>query len=177
MTFRKHAIRSAVGAALAGAALMSATPAVACSGDGSGTIGSICMTAANFCPRGTLEAKGTLLSIHEDTILFSVLGCNYGGDCRSTFALPDLRGRSPIGMGQGPGLSPVALGQRRGNEVTTLDAANMPSHNHGQADGAAAQTPALAPASRGNSVPFSNVPPQLGITYCVVTQGIYPPRS
>ncbi len=166
--------RTAIRSALAGAMLLASAPAQACNGE-SPTLASICTTAANFCPRGTLPADGRLLPIASYQALYSLMGNTYGGDGRSTFGLPDLRGRSPIGTGQGPGLSPVAWGQLRGNEMTTLDATNLSQHGHAQADGAVVQTPVLA-GPGGGGVTFSNMPPQLGITYCVVSEGLYPSR-
>lgn len=93
-------------------------------------LGEIMWTAASFCPRGYADASGQLLSIAQNTALFSLLGTSYGGDGRTTFGLPDLRGRNAIGVGQGPGLSNVQQGQRGGAETVTLTANQMPAHNH-----------------------------------------------
>ncbi len=79
-------------------------------------IGTVCMTAASYCPRGTLEADGQQLAIKEYMSLYSLLGNTYGGDSIQTFRLPDLRGRTPVGVGQGPGLSNITLGEQRGEE-------------------------------------------------------------
>ena len=73
---------------------------------------------------------GQLLSIAQNSALFSLLGTNYGGDGRTTFGLPDLRGRVPIHAGNGPGLSDYRLGQEGGSETTTLTIQQLPSHNH-----------------------------------------------
>lgn len=87
-------------------------------------------TATNFCRRGTAEANGALLAISQNTALFSLIGTIYGGDGRTTFALPDLRGRMAIGRGQGPGLSSYSLGQRGGTETNTMTVSQMPAHTH-----------------------------------------------
>jgi microcystin-dependent protein len=93
-------------------------------------IGEIRMFGGNFAPRGWATCDGQLLSIAQNTALFSILGTTYGGNGQTTFALPDLRGRRPIHQGQGPGLSPYTLGEMAGAENTTLTISNMPAHNH-----------------------------------------------
>ncbi|WP_428742990.1 phage tail protein [Tenacibaculum sp.] len=93
-------------------------------------IGEIVMFGGNFAPRGWAFCDGQLLPISQNTALFSILGTTYGGDGRTTFALPDLRGRAPIGPRQGPGLSDYRLGQRSGQETVTLNVTQIPSHNH-----------------------------------------------
>lgn len=93
-------------------------------------MGGVCMTAATFCPRGFMEANGQLLAISQYSALFSLYGTMYGGDGRSSFGLPDLRGRTPVGVGQGPGLSRIIEGQRAGAERVTLTALQMPVHSH-----------------------------------------------
>ncbi|MFN0038144.1 MAG: phage tail protein [Burkholderiales bacterium] len=93
-------------------------------------IGSICTIAFNFCPRGYLEANGQLIPINQNTPLFSLLGTTYGGDGRTTFALPDLRGRNMIGAGQGPGLAAYPQGELGGNENVMMTQAQMPAHTH-----------------------------------------------
>ncbi|PZX55696.1 phage tail protein [Algoriphagus chordae] len=93
-------------------------------------IGVIKLFAGNFAPRGWAFCEGQLLSVNVNQALFSILGTIYGGDGRTTFALPDLRGRVPIGAGSGPGLSPIRLGAKGGAESTTLQASNLPSHTH-----------------------------------------------
>lgn len=90
----------------------------------------IIMFGGNFAPRGWAFCNGQLLSISSNTALFSILGTTYGGDGRTTFGLPDLRGRVAIHPGTGPGLSTVVLGQKGGVENVTLTAAQMPSHSH-----------------------------------------------
>lgn len=93
-------------------------------------LGEIMMFAGNFAPRGWAFCDGQLLPIAQNDALFSLLGTTYGGDGRTTFALPDLRGRAPIHAGNGPGLSNYQLGWRGGAETTTLSISNLPSHNH-----------------------------------------------
>jgi len=96
-------------------------------------IGEIVMFGGNFAPRSWAFCDGQLLSISSNTALFSILGTTYGGDGRTTFALPDLRGRAPIHPGHGPGLSTYRLGERGGVENHTLTIAEMPTHNHSAA--------------------------------------------
>lgn len=93
-------------------------------------LGSIAMFAGNFAPRGWAFCAGQILPIAQNTALFSILGTTYGGNGQTTFALPDLRGRAPVGVGQGPGLSNVNLGQVSGTETVTLLTSNLPPHNH-----------------------------------------------
>jgi len=93
-------------------------------------IGIIKLFAGNFAPQGWALCNGQILSIAQNTALFSILGTTYGGNGQTTFALPDLRSRVPIGTGQGPGLSGYQWGQVSGNETTTMTISNMPMHNH-----------------------------------------------
>lgn len=93
-------------------------------------IGEIRMVGFNFAPRGWAFCQGQIISIAQNTALFSLLGTLYGGNGQTTFGLPDLRGRSPVGMGQGPGLSDITQGEMSGTENVTLLTSNMPAHNH-----------------------------------------------
>lgn len=93
-------------------------------------IGSTCTTAANFCPRGYLQANGSLLAISDYTALYSLLGVRYGGNGTTNFQLPDLRGRSAIGSGKSPGLNEAIWGGQYGSETQTLTLANLPAHTH-----------------------------------------------
>ena len=93
-------------------------------------LGEMFIMPYTFCPRGTVSAEGQLLAINQYQALFSLLGTNYGGDGRTTFGMPDLRGRIALSVGSGPGLSPVQLGQKGGAEQTTILTVNMPSHTH-----------------------------------------------
>jgi microcystin-dependent protein len=106
-------------------------------------LGQITMFPYNFAPLGWALCQGQLLPISQNTALFSLLGTQFGGDGRTTFALPDLRGRVPIGQGQGPGLSPYAMGSTQGAENVTLTTATVPAHTHA--------FPAFASAATTNS--------------------------
>jgi len=119
-------------------------------------LGEIITVGFNFCPRGTMEADGRLLPINENTALFSLLGTQYGGDGRTTFALPDLRGRTIIGAGQGPGLPDYRIGEKG-------TAGTVPNNGKNGAPGA-------SPAS-GDPLPY------IALKQCVVAQGIYPSRN
>jgi microcystin-dependent protein len=122
----------------------------------------ITMFGGNFAPRGWAFCQGQILSIAQNTALFSLLGTTFGGNGQTTFALPDLRGRVPVGTGQGPGLSPVNLGEMAGNPTTTLLITNMPAHNH-TADASTLQvTPSASTAAATTHIPGSTlVPAQL----------------
>lgn len=119
-------------------------------------IGEIILGGWNFCPRGTAKADGQLLAINSNQALFALYGTNYGGDGRTTFGLPDLRGRAPIHNGAGPGLSSIQLGQKGGVEQVTLNTNTLPSHSHN-----ATTTTNAAAASANTPSPAGNL---LGIT-------------
>ncbi len=93
-------------------------------------VGEIRMFGGNFAPAGWMFCDGSLLPISENETLFQLIGTTYGGDGQSTFALPDLRGRLPLHMGQGPGLSNYVLAQSGGVESVTLTAQQLPTHTH-----------------------------------------------
>ncbi len=93
-------------------------------------IGEIKILGFSFAPIGYQSCNGQLLSIAENTALFSLIGTNYGGDGQVTFSLPDLRGRTPIHQGEGPGLPEYAIGEVGGNPNATLLTTNMPAHSH-----------------------------------------------
>jgi MYXO-CTERM domain-containing protein len=93
-------------------------------------VGEIRLFAGNFAPGGFEFADGRLINIAQNTALFSILGTTYGGDGRTTFALPDLRGRVGLHFGEGPGMSDIDLGERLGSETMTLDPWQMPEHTH-----------------------------------------------
>jgi microcystin-dependent protein len=93
-------------------------------------IGEIRMVGFNFAPRGWAQCAGQLMSIAQNSALFSLLGTMYGGNGQTTFGLPDLRGRGPVGIGQGPGLANITQGELSGVESVTLLNAQMPAHSH-----------------------------------------------
>ncbi len=94
-------------------------------------LGQITLFPYNFAPVGWALCEGQLLPISQNAALFSLLGVQFGGDGKSNFALPDLRGRVPMGQGQGPGLSSYVVGNQQGVEQVTLTTATIPSHSHG----------------------------------------------
>jgi microcystin-dependent protein len=120
-----------------------------------GFIGEVKMFAGNFAPRGWAFCDGQLLSISSNTALFSILGTTYGGDGRTTFALPDLRGRTAVGPRRGPGLDEVRLGQKFGGQAV--------SGNSGE--------------SSHTSASRSRTTAGLGLNYIICLQGIFPSRS
>lgn len=94
------------------------------------TIGEITLFAGNFAPRGWAFCDGQLLAISQHDALFSILGTTYGGDGRTTFALPDFRGRAPVSQGTGNGLSSYRLGEKTGQADVYMNTLNLPSHTH-----------------------------------------------
>ncbi len=167
-------------------------------------IGEIRMFAGNFAPRGNAFADGQLLAINQNEALFSLLGTTYGGDGRTTFALPDLRGRVGIHEGTGPGLSPHNLGSKGGVELVVLKDNQLPVHTHqlkgstatateqdppGNMFGSNAQTnvyttdftptamAAAAISEVGNDQPHNNLQPFLVIHFIVALFGIFPARN
>ncbi|NVZ09882.1 phage tail protein [Allochromatium humboldtianum] len=169
-------------------------PALACSSES--YIGSVCIVAFGFCPQGYAEANGQLLPISQNTALFSLLGNYYGGDGRSNFALPDLRGRTPVHVGQGPGLANwIELASQGGAETVTLTPSQLPGTTtsvtatdvvidmaqdpHGAKDGGSAASVTASRVSvalTGANQPVSIRDPYLGMRYCIALQGYYPPR-
>ena len=129
-------------------------------------LGEIRMFGGSFAPRSWALCDGQLLAISQNSALFSLLGTFYGGDGRTTFALPDLRGRVPMHQGTGPGLTPRQIGRNGGSENETLTVAQMPAHNHSfqaSVDVADSGYPALQLAA--NTEPasvYNNVPPDTG---------------
>ncbi len=95
-----------------------------------GVLGTIMIFAGNFAPRSWALCEGQLLAISSNTSLFSILGTTYGGDGRTTFALPDLRGRVSFQQGSGPGLPTYSLGQKGGSDTNVLNVNNLPAHSH-----------------------------------------------
>lgn len=165
-------------------------------------VGEMRMFAGNFAPRGWAFCDGQLLAVSQNDALFSLLGTVYGGDGRTTFGLPDLRGRIPIHAGTGPGLSPRRLGSKGGAEKVTLTVNQLPSHTHVmQASGqnatdalpenrVAAQSDsplygvdepfvnmsAQQVASVGGSRSHTNLMPFLCVHFIIALFGIYPSR-
>jgi microcystin-dependent protein len=159
----------------------------------------------NFAPAGWALCNGQLLPISQNTALFSLLGTTYGGDGKSTFALPDLQGAAPMHPGQGPGLSVHDLGEMGGVPAVTLLESEIPAHTHAahadaidlgdtnvpsptasfaqSANGTLYQASAnaqLAPqalAAAGGGMPHNNLQPYLTLSFCIALQGVYPPRS
>ena len=114
-------------------------------------IGSVDLWAPNFVPRGWAFCAGQLISISQNTALFSLIGTYYGGNGQTTFGLPDMRGRVPVGVGQGPGLSNYNIGQIGGTENVTLTLAQMPNHTH-------TATGTVTPAAGTGKITLTNDP-------------------
>jgi microcystin-dependent protein len=159
----------------------------------------------SFAPKGWAWCNGQLLPISQNTALFSLLGTTYGGDGKSTFALPDMQGNAPMHPGQGPGLSLYDLGQTGGSDFVTLLESEIPAHAHSiNASRSDATDPspaneqfakgiglgyyaapsasfnqfnpqALTPA--GGSLPHNNMMPYLTLNFNIALQGVFPPRG
>ena len=170
-------------------------------------IGEIMMFGGNFCPRGWTNADGQLLAINQNQALFSLMGTTYGGDGRRTFGLPDLRGRAPLHVGQGPGLTDRRQGHKGGAERHSLNVAEMPRHQHALNSSkelanqgsptnnvlathgrkkrmyapfnGKTQTPMNinAMGAAGNGQAHNNMQPFLTIRFCIALQGVYPSRN
>jgi len=161
------------------------------------------MMGFNFAPRGWAFCDGQILPINQNQSLYSLLGTTYGGDGRTSFALPDLRGRTPIHVGQSNGGGDHLLGQKSGEETHTLAANEMPQHNHivqGSTGNATANNPsghvfARAPeqtyaapqtgvnlrsgsvANVGGGQAHNNMQPYLAVNFCIALQGLFPSRN
>ncbi|MDO8367187.1 MAG: tail fiber protein [Saprospiraceae bacterium] len=130
-----------------------------------GTLATIMMFAGNFAPRAWMFCNGALLPISQYDALFALIGTTYGGDGQTTFALPDLRSRIPVGTGTGAGLSPVNLGESAGSETVTLNQSQLPAHQHAMsasvgtssanADGSKNPTHVLATTAQALYLPTS----------------------
>nr|WP_043804214.1 tail fiber protein [Deinococcus gobiensis] len=167
-------------------------------------LGEIRIFAGNYAPLGWAFCDGSLLNIRSNPALFSLLGLAYGGDGRTTFGLPDLRGRTPVQQGQGPGLSNYPLGSTGGVPSVTLSQTQMAGHTHavkaasdlgesttptgkvlarsseGAAYGTAQPTSSMAPGAidpAGGTQAHNNLPPYQVINFIIATQGIFPQRS
>ncbi len=127
--FKKSYSPASVSAAvLFGTVIAIPQTAIACGEDA--YTGQICVMAGSYCPDNTVEPAGQIVAIDQNPALFSLIGCTYGGDCRSTMGYPDLRGRAPVGWGQAPGLTGHLVGQSYGQETIVQNIGQMPSHNH-----------------------------------------------
>jgi microcystin-dependent protein len=163
--------------------------------------------ACNFAPTGWALCDGQLLPISQNTALFSLLGTTYGGDGKSTFALPDMQGNAAFNWGQGPGLSDRFLGETGGEQNVTLIQTEIPFHTHnfavstengvqgtlnnlvvlGKSIGGTlyqsnnqqnlVNMALQALSIAGASFPHNNMSPYLTLTYCIALQGVFPPRS
>ena len=168
-------------------------------------VGEIRMFSGTFAPLGWALCDGQLLAISSNDALFSLLGTIYGGDGRTTFGLPDLRGRIPIHWGTGAGLSPRSIGAKAGGETETITAAQLPTHSHtAQASGDTANSatvsgnvparptsvkfyidstptvgmdPAATPTAAGGNQSHNNVAPFQCINYIIALFGVYPSRQ
>jgi len=167
-------------------------------------IGEIRIFGFSFAPVGWALCNGQLLSISQNTALFSLLGTYYGGNGTSNFALPNLQSRVPIHMGKGSGLSLYSIGQAGGVENVTLTAAEMPVHSHslhaevgeattdvanghalakstspiyGNREGLLAVLKAKSIGDAGDGQPHTNIQPYLTLNFCIALQGIFPSRN
>ncbi|MEM1324801.1 MAG: tail fiber protein [Bacteroidota bacterium] len=144
-------------------------------------IGQIIMFGGNFAPRGWAFCEGQLLAINSNQALFSLLGTTYGGDGRTTFALPDLRGRAPVHAGTGPGLPTIQLGRRYGSESAQFtvqpNVSTIPfSGRRGSGSSDNIVTNVTLNVNNGQST-ISTVGPRLGVNYIIALQGFFPSRN
>lgn len=159
-----------------------------------------------FAPKGWAQCDGQLMSISQNTALFSLLGTTYGGNGTSNFALPNMQGCAPMQAGQGPGLSLRDLGETAGEQTVTLLQTEMPAHSHqvkasgtvgnrqgpandvfSRVTGALPYAPSNGPTNvqmspfgttiAGGSQPHNNMPPFLGLNFIIALQGVFPARS
>jgi microcystin-dependent protein len=166
-------------------------------------IGEIRIFGFNFAPKGWATCQGQLLAIAQNTALFSILGTSYGGDGKTTFALPNFQGIAPMHQGSGPGLTPRVIGESSGAETITLNVSQMASHNHAincnngnpnkqtpagnflskslpSNDYAASgpqQMSASATSVVGGGQPHNNMQPYLTLNFSIALVGIFPPRN
>ncbi len=168
-------------------------------------IAEIRIFVGNFAPRSWAFCNGQLLPVSQNTALFSLIGTTYGGDGRTTTALPNLKGRAPMHPGRDPGLTSKRLGQRGGSETISLSEAQMPNHNHSAAASsepdddndptwlgnsgsrfsgdyapnasAAVNMQSDILQNTGGSQPHNNMQPFLAMNFIIALQGLYPSRS
>lgn len=166
-------------------------------------VAEIRLVAFTFSPRGWAFCSGQILPIAQNTALFSLLGTTYGGNGQTNFSLPDIRGRAPMGVGQGSGLSPRALGEVGGASTVTLLLNEMPNHTHTSVTATASAASTNTPTDKyyantssvkayatgantmmragtltaaGSDMPHNNMQPFVTVNFCIALQGIYPPR-
>jgi microcystin-dependent protein len=166
-------------------------------------IGEVRWFAGNFAPQDWAFCDGQILSIAENTALFSLLGTTYGGDGMSTFALPDMRGRGMVHVGAGPGLTQRTLGEKAGSETATLNTNQLPAHTHTlradstAGDSALVEDRVISSAGRlqvfnpvsdvdmnissitvtGGNQSHNNIQPQIALNCIIALSGIYPARN
>ena len=133
-------------------------------------IGQVAAFAGSFVPTGWRAADGSLMTIASDPLLYGLIGTTFGGDGITSFALPDLRGRTIVGAGAGPGLDPVTVGESFGSSSTVLTLGQMAAHDHGLPGGGVTGV-------AGGATPVSNAQPSLGLNYLVAVSGVYPSRD
>ena len=193
----------AAGASVAASVL---APSMASAGENP-FIAEIRAVGQNWCPRNWAPLNGQILPISGNDALFSLIGCQYGGDCRTSFALPDMRGRVLLGYGQSPGQPMYPIGARGGSQTHTLTTTQMPTHGHNiqaslgdpeRNSPAGSGIPTIpnpnqeiyttaAPGTatmhggvignNGGSQPFSLMQPYTAINYCIALYGVYPSRN
>jgi microcystin-dependent protein len=170
-------------------------------------LGEIRIFAGSFAPKGWALCNGQLLPIVQNTALFSILGTMYGGDGKTTFALPNLMGRAPIGVGAGPGLTPRTQGKMEGSNTVTLNTTQIPAHTHIAQYGDSVSGDPVLPGSlwaatpgrggkatysepnslvnmsleaiqpAGGGAPHNNMQPYLAMNYIICLQGEFPARD
>jgi microcystin-dependent protein len=167
-------------------------------------IGQLMLVGFSFAPVGWAFCDGSILSISQYDALFTLIGTTFGGDGQTTFALPDLRGRTPIGQGQSPGASSYTMGERGGTETVTINMQQFPAHTHAflattdsggvnSAAGAAlgsgqtiykdspglinAMNTAMLSPSSGGSQPHENLQPYLTCNWIIAMEGIFPSQG
>lgn len=157
----------------------------------------------NFAPKNWATCDGQTMQIAQNSALFALLGTTYGGNGKTTFNLPDLQGSVPMGAGNGPGLTPRALGEKSGSDKVTLTSDQLPQHNHGfqmsfsgeetsdpvgnaLAGGPLSYGPTVinppqmntgVATSQGGSQPHNNLMPYQTLLFCIATQGVFPSRN
>ena len=167
-------------------------------------VGEVMLFGGNWCPINYLPADGRLVPVSQYQALYAVIGVTYGGNGSTTFALPDLRGRTPIGQGQGPGLTAMPMGSEGGAEQTTLQINQLPPHTHGVTATTAPATHATAGGGRvpaqaqnagvyaapggpivdmgttgpaGQGSPVATRSPYLVMNWCIAMDGLFPQRD